>query len=80
MGRGVRIAGEVDADGSEVDAMTDYITEMVTERGIAVSIIGGVLMQSEMIRRDPFQDALPCWMPPNIDIRIGEQWIAEHRV
>jgi len=39
----------------------NYIEETPSERGIDVTIIGGVLLQSEIIRRDPFQRSVPCW-------------------
>lgn len=71
MGRGVRVAGEVDADDCEVDAMKTFKPVTCPNcRSVAVGDYGvKINPRFECIDcgtkidgyYDPFQDALPCW-------------------
>lgn len=48
-----------------------YIQDFPMERGMLVSVIGGVLFLQEMRNRDPFQRAVPCWHPELAAVLAG---------
>lgn len=60
---------------SEERMQEHYIQDFPMERGMLVSVIGGVLFLQEMRNRDPFQRAVPCWSDSHPLRKTETEWV-----